>query len=312
MRRFYSLTSAVALLAANVGAEPLFERQILFEQAGQAFYHIPVLVTAPDGALLAFCNQRWGSGGDNVEETHLVYRRSLDHGVTWEPMVELAREAGKAFHIGSAIVAEPAGQVIVLCAGRQAVSKDNGATWEVGKHTLKPNADNLNGSTHGSAPGIVLRYGEHAGRLVMPARATFRPYDDLSIPDRQTKCRSCVIYSDDHGATWQTSAVCLPGTGEAVSLRTHRRHPGAQRPGLLQRWPAPGRPQPRRRATWPEAEWSTFDGTVEINQGTNAGVVRFPPELCDNEDLLLFTNPAAAAARSPANPAVSGNRAPCA
>ncbi len=137
MRRFYSLTSAVALLAANVGAEPLFERQILFEQAGQAFYHIPVLVTAPDGALLAFCNQRWGSGGDNVEETHLVYRRSLDHGVTWEPMVELAREAGKAFHIGSAIVDEPAGQVIVLFAGRQAVSKDNGATWEVGKHTLK-------------------------------------------------------------------------------------------------------------------------------------------------------------------------------
>lgn len=299
MGRLLSFTSMLAVVAANAGAEPLFERQIIFEQSGEAFYHIPVLVTAPDGTLIAFCNERWGSGADNVQETHLVYRRSLDHGVTWEPLVQLAREEGKAFHIGSAIADPATGQVIVLFAGRQAVSRDNGATWEIGQHSLQPNSDKLTGSCHGSAPGIVLQYGEHRGRLVMPARCTFRPYSDSSIPDRQTKCRSCVIYSDDHGATWQTSEVCLPGTGEAVlyertdgTLVLNARayfNDGLRRIALSH----------DGGATWPEAEWTTFDGTIEINQGTNAGAVRFPPELCGGRDLLLFSNPASRGGKEP-------------
>ncbi len=158
----------------------------------------------------------------------------------------------------------------------------------------------------------MLRYGEHAGRLVMPARATFRPYDDLSIPDRQTKCRSCVIYSDDHGATWQTSAVCLPGTGEAV---LYERTDGTL---VLNAGPT----STMASAGSPSATTAgdlAGGGVVDLRRhgrdqpGHQCGRgPRFPPELCDNEDLLLFTNPAAAAARSPANPAVSGNRAPCA
>ena len=302
MRRILSLTSAMAILAGSSVAEPLFERQIIFEHEGEAYYHIPVIVTAPDGSIVAFCNERWGSGGDNVQETHLVYRRSMDNGQSWEPMVQLANEAGKAFHVGSAIVDPASGQVIVLYAGRQAVSKDGGQTWDIGKMALKANADGLAGSCHGSAPGIVIRNGEPKGRLVMPARCTIRPYNDSSIPDRQTKCRSCVIYSDDHGATWQTSGACLPGTGEAV---LYERTDGT----LVLNARAYFNDGQRRVAyshdggvTWPEDEWTTFDGTVEINQGTNAGVVRYPPELCEVRDILIFSNPASRGGKEPGEP----------
>lgn len=74
----------------------------------------------------------------------------------------------------------------------------------------------LTGSCHGSAPGIQLRCGPHAGRLLCPARYATGTYTDLA--GLQTHSYNCALYSDDHGMTWHTSAPVQHGTGEGTLL----------------------------------------------------------------------------------------------
>ncbi len=66
-------------------APPLVRsRQALFRsgQGGYLMYRIPVLFATPRGALLATCEAR--QGGGDWSETHLLMRRSVDRGATWD------------------------------------------------------------------------------------------------------------------------------------------------------------------------------------------------------------------------------------
>ena len=86
----------------------------VLEQTGEANYHIPNLVVANDGTVLAFCEERWKSPWDNVAECHIVLRRSLDHGRTWLPMQTLRRAEGGNYHMGSACVDRNTGDALRL------------------------------------------------------------------------------------------------------------------------------------------------------------------------------------------------------
>jgi len=59
--------------------------------------------------------------------------------------------------------------------------------------------------------GTQLRYGAHKGRLILPGRGMTRaePFD-LSAYSH-----NYVVYSDDHGRTWQPGGLAQNGTGEA-------------------------------------------------------------------------------------------------
>ncbi|NQT18038.1 MAG: exo-alpha-sialidase [Planctomycetes bacterium] len=283
---------AMLLLLAAAGAQPVSPVVVtVFEQGDDANYHIPNLVVANDGTVLAFCEERWQSAWDNVAECHVVLRRSRDHGQTWLPIETLRRKEGSKFHMASTCVDRATGTVLLMCGGGWLKSDDHGATWVDWKPKVVPPEDGLGGGTHGSSPGITLRYGPAKGRLLWPARAVDKTggYSDASIPDRQAKCYSTALYSDDHGQTIRRANRFLRGTGEACLVE---RLDGA----VYFNARAYFNDNRRRTAVSTDAgstfgEEGTAPSILEIRQGTCAGMVRYPPELIGGADLVLFSNP---------------------
>jgi len=269
----------------------MFHRKIIFPQKDHAFYHVPSIVVAPDGSILAFCEERWRSPCDDTGQCHIVMRKSMDGGKTWGKMIHLRQKEGAKYHMGSAVTDPVSQTVLLMCGGGWLKSADNGNTWQ----DWNPRVYDAKGckgvSTHGSAPGIIKRYGEHRGRILWPARTIVSKdgYDDRSITDRREKCNSMVLYSDDSGNTIHASNYFLKGTGEAC---------------LAER--INGDLYLNARAYWDDGKRYTAistdggakfletagDDTLrEISQGCNASMVRYPPQLCDGRDILLFANP---------------------
>jgi len=289
----------------------MFERFIIIEQKSNSFYHVPSIVTAPDGSILAFCEQRWKSPCDDVGECHIVMKKSLDHGRTWGELRALRRQEGAKWHMGSAVTDSVTGNVLLMCGGEWLQSSDNGDTWTDWKPEWLHHSGGGIGSTHGSAPGIQLQYGKHKNRLVWPARTVVSTsgYNDRSISDRREKCYSTVMYSDDHGQTLKHSNLFHKGTGEACLVeRTNgdiyfnaRAYydDGMRRVALSQDGGDSFTEQPEDRII------------LEVLQGCNAGMVRYPEKYLDNihhmknrsntpydtpqshlgNDVILFANP---------------------
>lgn len=194
---------AIAVLMTPVthaAEEPFFEMQQIFE--GGRF---PSVVVAMDGTVLAF---RAESKTCPVE-----LRRSEDGGANWS---ETIRAGEKNVNLGAAIVDENSGDVLVFEGGDIMYrSQDRGLTWRKEDVTILPDKLGGVGSTHGADSGITLRFGEHKGRLLQPARV-YPPGMDNSLPFRPYIYNSA-IYSDDGGKTWQTSTPFpVLGTGEGA------------------------------------------------------------------------------------------------
>jgi sialidase-1 len=176
----------------------------------KTFYRIPSIVTAKDGAILAFCNGRVGSPRDGCPYQTIVLRRSKDNGKTWEPMQTLVDRPGWICYMGAAVVDDATGHIFMdfnpfpvtkkakdaYLATRPAeeqarykegkwkilptesrgmlVSKDNGAAWEswkIGKdYQVKPNVSGHLASGCGSDAGFTLRYGPKKGRILYIGR----------------------------------------------------------------------------------------------------------------------------------------------
>mgnify|MGYP001081632504 CR=1 FL=1 len=252
-------------------ASPFFETQQLYE--GQRF---PSVVVAMDGTILAF-----RAGGAPVE-----VRRSEDGGATWGPAIEVG---GSKTNLGAAIVDETTGDVIVFQGRQMFRSRDTGKTWEPHDATIKPDDLGGVGSTHGADSGITLRFGEHKGRLLQPAR--------VALPglDNNPKCwpyhYNSAIYSDDGGTTWQTShPFPVLGTGEGTlaelsdgrvyyNSRCHMATDAMRRTA----WSFDG------GATWinPEKSYVLPDGPRGARYGCAGGLTRLP---LDGSDVLVFSN----------------------
>ncbi|HXF60668.1 MAG TPA: sialidase family protein [Caldilineaceae bacterium] len=279
----------------------------------QDVHRIPSLVVSAQGTVLAFCNRRIGSAADHGCDHHLVLRRSLDDGKTWEPVQVLFDRPGWRAGIGNAIVDYQHGTIMLIYGREQTVegitekelvertrvppahpdaglfilrSTDEGATWQESRLDLSPNAWGLRGSTHGSGPGIQLRYSPYAGRLVMPARAWAQPIFDL-----RRFTHNCVIYSDDGGLTWQTGGLVQAGTGEGCLVETVG--------GALYL-----NSRTYHRTGWRMTAQSTdggqtftqfgWDQTLSDPQpsGCNASIIRYGDALTDQRPCVLFANPA--------------------
>ena len=101
-------------------------------------------------------------------------------------------------------------------------TSDGGETWEEYAHEIMRkeyvhidgSAVLFGGSCHGSAHGIQLRHGPHAGRLVCPSRTQAGQYanwDELRV-----NVYNNALLSDDHGKTWRVSGPVQLGTGEGA------------------------------------------------------------------------------------------------
>jgi len=221
VRMIWRLSMALILCmpaCTALASDPLFQETEVFVggQDGINTYRIPAVVCTRKGTVLVFAEGRKDNDQDG-SPTHLVSKRSLGnsgawqlrlphspgpasigrskaHNLTWEPMqVILASKGTEAFMNPVPIIDESTGEIFLLInrylhfgkaedAGRGDVqtlllrSSDEGASWSE-PIDLTPSVGRI---ALGPGIGIETRH----GALVAPTYAG-------------------VIFSDDHGKTWQ-------------------------------------------------------------------------------------------------------------
>lgn len=184
-------------------------------QEGYACFRIPAILTTADGSLLAFAEGR-KRGCSDTGDIDLVVKRSEDNGENWSalqvvwdsgentsgnPAPVLDTETGTIFLLSTWNRGEDREPQIIdqtsVDTRRVYVlsSVDNGKTWSEPKEiTQDVKLPNWTWYATGPGSGIQLTRGAHAGRLVIAC-------DHIEADTKHYY--SHVIYSDDHGATWQ-------------------------------------------------------------------------------------------------------------
>ncbi len=266
--------------------EPVFDVRDLFEGV-----RIPNITVTTDGTVLAFAR----SGR--------LVRRSENAGETFGEAQEVGSDAS-----GSVIVDTGTGDVMVVASrsGHLWRSSDQGETWRREEIVVKPNPMGHGGSgaipvgTSCSESGITLEYGEHKGRLLMPAR--IQPPHGNNDQQWWPYNYNTAIFSDDGGKTWQTSAPVQSGTGEGTlaELSTGAIYYNSRSHMSVDH---------RRQIAWSHnggAIWVDWEVTVDLfevgepfyfkygtkpSYGCNAGLVRMPLKATGGKDVLLFSAP---------------------
>lgn len=277
---------------------PIFVRG----QGGYHTYRIPSLVVTTKGTVLAFCEGRKHSTSD-TGDIDLLLRRSTDHGEHFGPPMVVWDDGPNTCGNPCPVVDQDTGAVWLLLThnlgqdhepqiidrtskGTRTVwvshSTDDGMTWsrprEITASTKQPQ---WTWYATGPGAGIQLRHGPHRGRLIVPC-------DHIEAATR--RFYSHVIYSDDHGRTWQLGGR-TPQAGvnecEVVELS------GGQ---LLLNMRNYDRTQPCRRTSISQdggATWGPvmFD-PVLVEPICQASLRRYSWPADGKPGLLLFSNPA--------------------
>lgn len=194
--------------------------------AGQDGYHsyrIPSVIVTTKGTVLAFCEGRRHGRGDSGM-IDIVLKRSFDGGATWRPMQVVAEDGANTIGNPCPVVDRDTGTIWLLLThnfgedtegqimdntskGTRTVhvmkSTDDGETWsdlvEITETTKRPTW-----RWYATGPGVGIQL--RTGRLVIPC-----DHSEHGLPGHPY--RSHVIYSDDHGETWQLGGV----VGEKVN-----------------------------------------------------------------------------------------------
>ncbi|WNE96184.1 sialidase family protein [Streptomyces luomodiensis] len=259
-------------MAVGTGAARSYEVSVPFRAGteGYASYRIPATVLTRAGTVLAFAEGRVGSSADHGD-IDLVLKRSADGGRTWGGLQVVARNGDGTAGNPAPVVLEggPHDGRVLLVHVRSAASAtedrirrgevgaadgrrvwlthsdDDGASWsearEITASTKRP-AWRWYATTPGHA--LRLRYGAHAGRIVVPANHSLPP----TVPgDDGTEGRyngGHDLLSDDDGATWrigyvddnpdgyvnanETTAAQLPDGRVYLNTRTEANAPGTR------------------------------------------------------------------------------------
>jgi len=261
-------------------------RQTDIFEAGKEGYHtfrIPALIVSNKGTILAFCEGRKNSMNDDGD-IDLVLRRSLDNGLTWEPMQLVWDDGENTIGNPCPVVDRETGVIwLPFCRNNDRVfvtsSADDGVTWatpvEITKD-VKPAGWRwyATGPTH----GIQLR----SGRLLIPCDHS--PESPPSGPRQY----SHVIYSDDHGKSWRLGGVLPKGSDECVAVEladgsiylNMRSYHG--RNLRLRAWSRDG------GLSWSEPE----DDPALVEPVCQASAVRYSDEQHHGTNRVLFSNPA--------------------
>jgi sialidase-1 len=194
---------------------PLYQTLWKSGEDGYHTYRIPALVTTTSGTLLAVCEGRKNSHSDQGE-IHLLAKRSEDQGKNWTPAEVVWRDGENTCGNPCLLVDQDTGTIWLFAthnrgSDRQPAiragksqgtrtcwvlsSTDDGRTWsspqDITATTKKPQ---WSWYATGPGVGVQLRLGEHRGRLLVPCDHSER---------KKQGTFSHVIYSDDHGRTWQ-------------------------------------------------------------------------------------------------------------
>ncbi len=259
------------------------DHQALFtsgEEPGRG-YRIPAMVVLPNDTILAFCESRadpmldWG-------DIDLVMKRSIDGGESWSNITVLVDEGSHTAGNPCPVWDNITNTVwLPFCVDNKKVyvmnSTDLGETWSVPREITSEVGLNLSGSTdplvleYGTGPGCGIQL--HTGRLVIPSY-----YFDVR--------GAHVIYSDDHGASWQKGADLGKGSEcqafEAVNgslcLNARTRPPGKYR---VVAWSSDG-----------GETWDSWGIDYELpDPPCMASIARFTDNATHQRSRILYSHP---------------------
>lgn len=190
---------------------------------GYGCFRIPAIIKTAKGTLLAFAEARKNNCKDEGD-IDLVVKRSADNGKTWSDLTMVWDNEGNTCGNPVPVVDEQTGKIILLMTwnlGEDNIgeinagtskdtrrvfvtsSTDDGVSWAAAREiTTDVKRPGWGWYATGPCHGIQLKQGAHAGRLVIPC-------DHISVRNGDTPARdsSHIIYSDDHGATWQLGGI---------------------------------------------------------------------------------------------------------
>ncbi len=192
--------------------EPLLHKQNLFEArtGGYHNYRVPGISVTPGGVALAYCEARQGSGGD-WDPIDILMRRSADSGVTWTPpqvAVDHRRFNDGGIHNFVTIPDRQTGETVALFCRKYAhlyrmTSTDDGATFSDPVEitgVFEAFRSEYDWKVIATGPGHGIQLAN--GRLVVPVWLSVGGGGGGHRPSI-----AAVIYSDDHGQTWQRGDI---------------------------------------------------------------------------------------------------------
>lgn len=219
------VTLPLVMLFSTVCFAGAVQRTPVFRagQGGYKVYRIPAAIVTPKGTLLTFCEARQNPPGkmNDTGEINLIVKRSGDSGKTFSDQQIVWADDENTCGNPCPVVDESTGTIWLLMThnlgadherdithgtskGTRTVwvtsSTDDGITWarprEITSAVKKPD---WAWYATGPGVGIQIRKGTHKGRLVIPC-------DHVVLGAGDNAGNAHVIYSDDHGTTWQLGA----------------------------------------------------------------------------------------------------------
>jgi len=202
---------------------PVIPHKTLWQVGDEGYicYRIPSVITTRKGTVLVFAEAR--KSGPGKGDTDIVMKYSQDNAQTWSEQIMLWNPGTEAYFVRDPcpVQDQTTGDIYLLMdsnwhardtkPGTQRIyfmrSSDDGSSWSAPEPVIfnHPSED-LKGLNMSPAFGIQLMRPPYRGRLVAPAiRRT-----------RDGKVSSCVIYSDDHGKSWNMGSAAAPGTNECT------------------------------------------------------------------------------------------------
>ena len=272
---------------------------------GYPAIRIPSIVTTNQGTLLAFAEGR--QGGDH-SENDIILKRSADGGATWSK-VEVVKESGQLSLNNPQAVVLDSGRILLMYQqsklgehkakpgfGEDAYvtftqfSDDDGKSWSEVKDVTRQTkrAEFVTSVASGPGVGIVLRRGEHKGRILMPFNQG--PFGDWRV---------YAAYSDDDGESWKIGEVPEEdGKGHANEVQMVELSDGTVM--LNARSQGTGTTKHRKVALSKDGgvSWSKLEDDPTLIEPTcQASILRYSwPE--EGASRILFCNPATQKSRS--------------
>ena len=213
----------------TIGSASVRTVSVFSAGTGNQVYRIPSIITAKDGTVLVFCENRHESWVDK-SHTDIVCKRSSDNGKTWSEesnITGVINGGDFAFMDPAPVLDSETGKIFLFFTRWNklnadvrnnrafvSVSSDNGTNWSAPQDIT----DNIilggkYSAGFGPGHGIEIKEGRKAGRLIVISRQS----DGSS-----GGCYS--IYSDDHGLGWNCGQPTSAGEAQIAEAGIDKLH----------------------------------------------------------------------------------------
>jgi len=208
-------------------------------------YRIPGLITTNKGTLIAVYDNRYHNSKDLQEDIDIGMSRSTDGGQTWQPMrviMDMGEYGGRSQRLNGAgdpcVLFDDKTNTIWVAALWMSGATEKDMLWWASKPGMQPEETGQfmvvkstdDGQTWSQPVNITSQIKDPAWQLLLqgPGRGITMADGTLVFPaqfkaDLGTKaidggqytCHSTIVYSKDHGKTWQIGTGAKSNTTEA-------------------------------------------------------------------------------------------------